>query len=635
MDIKEILAKYWGHASFRSSQEEIIQAVMAGKDTLALLPTGGGKSVCFQVPAMAMEGICIVISPLIALMRDQVQNLNSRGIKAMAVNSAMTKREIDVAIDNCVYGDFKFLYVSPERLSTEIFKARAPKMKVNLIAVDEAHCVSQWGYDFRPAYLQIAAIRELLPGVPVLALTATATPDVIVDIQEKLLFRKTHVISKSFERKNLAYVVQKQEDKLARLLKICTKIKGSGIVYVRNRRKTQETADYLKSHGITADYYHAGLPAPLRDKKQEAWMSNQVRVIASTNAFGMGIDKADVRFVVHMDLPDCIEAYFQEAGRAGRDERKAFAVLLWNEQDKLDLEENIVNAFPPLADIKQTYQALANFYQLGIGSGAGQNFDFDIARFCETYNLKQLTVFHSLKFLEREGYLALTEAFFQPSRIYFGHGREELYKFQVANKKYDEFIKLILRSYTGTFEQYVKISETDIARRANMNRTEVLSMLEYLNKTEVLSWIPQTELPQLIYTRERCDAKDVSISALHYADRKKKALERMERMIAFCTSDHKCRSRQLLAYFGETNTEDCGHCDVCLEAKQKQFTHAEFDLIMTEIVSLISVRPHALRELVDDVTDHREEKVLKVVRWLIEHEEIIYDTNNKLAFKVK
>jgi ATP-dependent DNA helicase RecQ len=635
MDIREILVKYWGHASFRSSQEEIIQSVLDGRDTLALLPTGGGKSICYQVPALAMDGICIVVSPLIALMRDQVQNLNARGIKAMAVNSAMTKREIDVAIDNCVYGDYKFLYVSPERLSTEIFKARVPKMHVNLIAVDEAHCISQWGYDFRPAYLQIAAIRQLLPKVPLLALTATATPDVIKDIQDKLEFRTAHVIRKSFERKNLAYVVQKQEDKFARLLKICTNIKGSGIVYVRNRRKTQETADYLRSHGITADYYHAGLPAPLRDKKQEAWMTNQIRVIASTNAFGMGIDKADVRFVVHMDLPDCIEAYFQEAGRAGRDERKAFAVLLWNEQDRQDLEDNILSTFPPIPEIKQTYQALANFYQIGIGSGAGQNFDFDISRFCDNYNLKQLSVFHSLKFLEREGYLALTEAFFQPSRIYFAHGREALYKFQVANKKYDEFIKLLLRSYTGTFEQYVKINETDIARRADMQRTEVISTLEYLNKMEVLSWIPQTELPQLIYTRERCDAKDIFISAPHYAERKKKALQQMDRMVSFCTSEHRCRSRQLLAYFGETNTEDCGHCDICLEAKQKEFNHEEFDQIMEEIISLISIRPHALRELVDDVSDHREEKVLKVIRWLIEHEEIIYDEENKLAFRIK
>jgi len=632
MEITEILTKYWGHETFRSSQESIIQSVLAGHDTLALLPTGGGKSICFQVPALAKPGICIVVSPLIALMRDQVQNLNSRGIKAIAINSTMNKREIDVAMDNCVYGDYKFLYLSPERLSTEIFLARAPKMKVNLIAVDEAHCISQWGYDFRPGYLKIAELRDLLPGVPLLALTATATKEVVKDIQEKLLFRKPNVISKSFERKNLAYIVQKEEDKLARLLKICTNVRGSGIVYVRNRRKTQEAADYLRSHQITADFYHAGLPAPMRDKRQESWMNNDTRVIVCTNAFGMGIDKADVRFVVHLDLPDCLEAYFQEAGRAARDGNKGFAILLWNNQDIADLEESVKNSFPAIPEIKQTYQALANFYQLPIGTGFGRSFDFDISQFCDTYNLRQLTVFNSLKFLEREGYVSLSESFFQPSRVHFSHGKDGLYKFQVANPKYDEFIKLILRSYTGTFEQYVRISETDLAKRAGMSREEVVKWLEYLNKMEVLSWVPQTELPQLTFTLERSDAKDVRISPEHHAERKQKALERMGRMILYCSSAQRCRSRQLLAYFGETDVNDCGHCDVCLEQKQKQFTHEEFDLIMTEVVSLLSIKPHPIRELVDGVADHREEKVLKVIRWLIDNGEIGYDEQNNLKF---
>jgi ATP-dependent DNA helicase RecQ len=632
MDIKEILEKYWGHTSFRSTQEEIIRAILVGTDTLALLPTGGGKSVCYQVPAMTQEGLCIVISPLIALMKDQVLNLTNRGIKAMAINSLMNKREIDIAMDNCVYGNYKFLYVSPERLSTEIFKARAKKMKVNLIAVDEAHCISQWGYDFRPGYLKIAELRDLLPGVPVLALTATATPDVVIDIQKQLLFKKQHVISKSFERKNISYVVQKQEDKLARLLKVCKGVKGSGIVYVRNRRKTKETADYLLSHDITAGFYHAGLASSIREQRQEAWMKNELRVIVCTNAFGMGIDKADVRFVVHLDLPESVEAYFQEAGRAGRDEQKAFAVLLWNEHDKQELEENIQNGFPPIHEIKQCYQALANYYQLAIGSGLGKSFDFDIAKFCDTYKLKQLTVFNSFKFLEREGYLSLSDAFLQPSRVFFPKGKEALYKFQVANQKYDEIIKLILRSYPGMFEQYVKISETDLARRANANRTDIIRTLEYLDKMEVLSFIPQTELPQLLYTRERCDAKDVRISAEHYLERKQKALSRVDSMISYCSSSHQCRSRLLLAYFGETDSSDCGHCDVCLEEKHKQFTHEEFDQIMTELISLLSVKPHTLRELVDDVADHREEKVLKVIRWLIDNNEIHYDSDHKLLF---
>ncbi len=505
-------------------------------------------------------------------------------------------------------------------------------MKVNLIAVDEAHCISQWGYDFRPGYLQIAELRDILPNVPILALTATATREVIKDIQEKLLFKKPNVISKSFERKNLAYVVQRQEDKLSRLLKICNNIKGTGIVYVRNRRKTVETADYLRSHGIPADYYHAGLPSAMRDKRQEAWMNGTIRVMACTNAFGMGIDKPDVRFVVHLDLPDCLEAYFQEAGRAGRDGNKSFAVLLWNKQDTLQLEENIIQSFPSIEEIKQTYQALANFYQLAIGSGFGQSYDFDISRFCDTYNLTQLTVFNSLKFLEREGYIGLSEAFLQPSRIHFAHRKDELYKFQVANKKYDEFIKLLLRSYSGMFENYVKISETEIARRAGSTREEVIKDLEYLDKLGVLSWIPQTELPQLLFTRERCDARDLQISPVNYSERKKTALERMNRMISYCSSDQRCRSRQLLAYFGETDVEDCGHCDVCLEHKQKQFTHAEFDLVMEEIVSLISIRPHTLPEIVDSIADHREEKVLKVIRWLLDNEEIGYNSENRLHF---
>ena len=632
MDIHAILEKYWGHQHFKPAQEAVIRSILSGDDTLALLPTGGGKSICYQIPGMAMDGICIVVSPLIALMNDQVQNLNERGIKAIAVNSSMNRKEIDIAIDNCVYGKIKFLYLSPERLSTDIFKARAPKMKVNLIAIDEAHCISQWGYDFRPGYLHIAELRELLPSVPFLALTATATKEVITDIQDKLSFRKKNVIQTSFERKNLAYVVQKEEDKLARLLKICQRIKGSGIVYVRRRKKTQEVADYLRSHDISCSFYHAGLPSEYREKRQADWMNGEPRIIACTNAFGMGIDKADVRFVVHLDLPDCPESYFQEAGRAGRDGQKAFAILLWNEQDKRELEERVKNSFPSPEEIRQTYQALAHYYQLGIGSGLGQHFDFDITRFCDTFKLKQLTVFNSLKFLEKEEYISLSEAFFQPSRVHFLMAREDLYKFQVSNPRYDELIKLILRSYSGTFEQYTRISESDLARRAGVAKEEIMKRLGQLDQMQVISWAQQTELPQLVYVRERCDAKDIRISPANYAQRKEKALERMNRMLHYCSHNLVCRSRQLLAYFGETEVNDCGHCDVCLEQKQKQFTHEEFDLIMTELISFISVRPHTLRELVDSVPDHREEKVLKVIRWLIDQEEIAYDEDLKLKF---
>lgn len=419
MNIHNILAKYWGYHSFRPLQEEIITSVLQGNDTLALLPTGGGKSVCFQVPALVQEGVCIVISPLIALMKDQVDNLQKKGISAIAITSAMHKREIDIAFDNCVYGNIKFLYLSPERLITPIAQARIQKMKVSLIAVDEAHCISQWGYDFRPSYLEIAKLRELQPKVPVLALTATATPEVVKDIQEKLRFKKANVLQKSFERKNLAYVVIGEEDKLSRLLKVVNNVGGTGVVYVRNRKKTQEVAAFLQKNKIPADFYHAGLTPGERSQKQDSWIKNKTRVIVATNAFGMGIDKPDVRFVVHLDLPDSLEAYFQEAGRAGRDEGKAYAVMLYNEADINDLKSNVEMSFPSVEEIRQTYQALANYYQLAVGSGEGAAFDFDISELCRNYKLEPVTVFNSIRFLEKEGYISATEAVYQPSRINF------------------------------------------------------------------------------------------------------------------------------------------------------------------------------------------------------------------------
>jgi ATP-dependent DNA helicase RecQ len=633
MTNKEILEKYWGHKEFRPVQEDIINAVLAGKDTLALLPTGGGKSICFQVPALAQEGICIVVSPLIALMKDQVENLTQRGIRAIAVTSAMHKREIDIALDNCVYGKIKFLYVSPERLSTEIFKARVLKMNVNLIAVDEAHCISQWGYDFRPGYLKIAELRELLPKVPVLALTATATREVVKDIQQKLGFKKENVFLKSFERKNISYVVLKDEDKLRRLVRICTNLRGSGIVYVRNRKKTYEVSEYLRSHSISADFYHAGLQAAVRDEKQQNWINNVNRVIVCTNAFGMGIDKPDVRFVVHIDLPDCIESYFQEAGRAGRDEKKSFAVLLYNENDRIELEHNVKSMFPSIEEIKQAYQALANYYQLAIGSGFGQSFEFDISAFCEQYALKPIMVYNALKFLEKENYVSVTESLFQPSRIHITSSKEDLYKFQVANPKYDEFIKLILRSYTGTFDSYVKISENDLARRSKLSRENVVKLLDYFARLKLLSYYPQTELPMVMFTRERADAKEVRISKENYEERKQKALKRMDWMLHYAESTDKCRSRLLLSYFGETETVNCGHCDVCLEEKKSVFTYEEFEAIMAEVVSLLSVHPLTLKELITAVADHREEKTVKVVQWLMDNEEVHYDQSAKLCLK--
>lgn len=632
VSIHRILTKYWGFTQFRPLQEDVINAIMAGRDTLALLPTGGGKSVCFQVPAVASEGICIVVSPLIALMKDQVDALTAKGIKAMAITSAMSKKEIDIALDNCVYGNFKFLYVSPERLTTDIFRVRVKKMKVSFIAVDEAHCISQWGYDFRPSYMKVAELRELLPKTPVLALTATATPDVVNDIQEKLLFKKQHVLQTSFERKNLAYVVAKEEDKLAKLLKICKSVKGTGIVYVRNRRRTQEIAAYLKTNNVSADFYHAGLTSQQRSAKQNDWTGGATRVIVSTNAFGMGIDKADVRFVVHMEPPDCIEAYFQEAGRAGRDTKKSYAVLLYNDSDKDELEHGLENSFPPQEEIKQCYQALANYYQLAIGTAEGQSFEFDISGFCDTYKLNAVKVFSSLKFLEREGYISTTEAVHTPSHIHFTMNKEDLYRFQVANPKYDDFIKLLLRSYSGTFENYVNISEYDIARKLNAHKDLVVKTLLQLDKMEVLSYVPQTELPKIIFTQARADAKHIFISKQNYAERKKRAEERMEHMVNYAASSHKCRSQMLLAYFGETDTYRCGVCDVCLERNKLDLSDLEFETISREVNALLGKKTQTLPELVKAL-GKKEDRSLKVIQWLLDNGSIGYDSKNKLKVR--
>lgn len=631
MIIHDILKKYWSYDTFRPLQEEIIRTVLKGNDTLALLPTGGGKSICFQVPALSKEGLCIVVSPLIALMKDQVENLQRRQIKAMAVTSAMSRSEIDVALDNCIYGKYKFLYVSPERLTTDIFRTRVKKMNVSLIAVDEAHCISQWGYDFRPSYLKISELRGLLPEVPLLALTATATPEVVKDIQLKLLFKKENVQKKSFARENLAYVVLKEEDKLKRLLKICSNIKGTGIVYVRNRRKTKEVADFLNTNKINADHYHAGLNPQLRDARQLKWLEGRTRVIVCTNAFGMGIDKPDVRFVAHLDLPDCIEAYFQEAGRAGRDEKKAFAVLLYNEADRLELEGNLKKNFPPIEEIKRTYQALVNFFQLAAGTGEGSNFNFDLGSFCETYKLNASVVFNSLKLLEKENYVSLTEAVSQPSRIHFTVHRDELYKFQVANPKYDEFIKLILRSYSGVFDEFVKISESELSRRSNIHYEDVLKLLEYFQKVNLLTYHPQTDYPQIIFTQNAQPAKDLYLSKENYSGRKAKAMERADAIVHYVSETHLCRSRTLLAYFGETDSDDCGVCDICLERKRTEFTHEEFEQVMGEIVNMLTMHPLTLKELVEHIPDHREEKILKVVRWLMDNNEVLYDDANKLC----
>lgn len=623
MNIQAILQQYWGFSSFRPLQEEIICSVLGGHDTLALLPTGGGKSLCYQVPGMAAKGLCIVVTPLIALMKDQVHNLKSKGIKAVGVYHGLSRLEMEIALDNCIFGEVKFLYLSPERLATEMMQARLPRMNVNLLAVDEAHCISQWGYDFRPPYLKIAEVRQFISNTPVLALTATATPQVVEDIQRNLGFKTRLVYQKSFERKNLAYVVLDEEDKQNRLLKICNKVNGPGIVYVRNRRKTRELANFLIRNKVSADFYHAGLTAPERDKKQNDWMKEKSRVIVSTNAFGMGIDKPNVRFVVHMDLPDSPEAYFQEAGRAGRDGKKAYAVLLFNKSDIIELGFNHERSYPPIDFIKKIYNSLGNYFQMAIGSGRDTSVPFNLTGFSENYSFNPTLVFNALKFLEKEGYIAISEALANPSRIFINSDREELYRFQVASPDYDTFIKVLLRSYTGLFSEYVKISESDIAKRANITREEVIKRLLWLKKMNLLQYEQQNELPVLTFVEDRLKVEDLRISPEVYHQRKQFSFDRVEAVKKYVVTNTRCRSNMLLAYFGEIKSDRCGHCDVCLEINRAEVSDKEFDLLLTEIKTLLQNQTMSTNELINKITlNLHEQKVLKVLKWLIDNHKI-------------
>ncbi len=628
----QILLKYWGYSQFRPLQEDIIISIANGNDTLGLLPTGGGKSITFQVPALAKEGICLVITPLIALMKDQVENLKKRGIKATAIYSGMTKHEIDLNFENCIYGNVKFLYLSPERLGTEIFKERVKKMKINLIAIDESHCISQWGYDFRPSYLKISELRDIVHDVPFLALTATATPEVVDDIQEKLHFQKKNVLQKSFERKNLVYVVRHVEDKLKYLVKIISKVKGSGIVYVRNRKKTKEIAVYLRENKITADYYHAGLSHELRNRKQENWKNNRIQVIVSTNAFGMGIDKPDVRFVVHLDMPDSIEAYFQEAGRAGRDEKRAYAVLLYHEEDKKKIHQRIERSFPEISKIKDTYHALGNFFQIPVGGGKNNVYEFQISDFISNYKLELIKTFNSLKILQREGYIELTDELDNPSRIIFLMNREDLYKFQVSHVKLDGFIKLLLRSYTGVFHDYVIIDENELARKVNTNRDIIYQYLLSLGRYKVINYIPQKKTPLVVYTEERLDEKALYISPENYKNRKERFTNRVNAMLEYATESTICRNQYLLRYFGEKDPYQCGNCDICLKRNELDLSTYEFDIIVNELKVILKRNPIKLEDLVDSVSQ-KEEKTIKVIRWLLDNNKIHYDDNNLLNWK--
>ncbi len=629
-EITKILTKYWGYSSFRPLQEDIINSVLDGKDALGLMPTGGGKSITFQVPALLKDGICIVVTPLIALMKDQVENLTNQGIRAVAIYSGMSNHEIDLSLDNCVYGKYKFLYLSPERLNTDIFRERVKLMNINLLAIDESHCISQWGYDFRPSYLRIVDIRNILPNVPILALTATATYKVVDDIQEKLGFKEKNVFRKSFERKNIIYIVRKVENKEDYLLKTIKRIKGTGIVYVRSRKKTKQIAKLLLDNGISADFYNAGVSNEKREIKQLNWKRGKTRVIVATNAFGMGIDKSNVRFVVHMDIPNSLEAYYQEAGRGGRDEKTAYAALFYNNEDVENLRKQIKTSFPEIDEIKKTYVALGNYFNITIESSKNASLDFDINDFVNRFRLDLMSTYSSIKVLQKEGYLEYSESVFVPSKIIFITKRNDLYNFQISNSKFDSFIKLLLRTYSGVFTDYARINEAQLARLTGSTEEIIKSYLIELSRKGVINYVPQKQKPTIFFNTEYLDIKNLKISEENYGLRKQTFITKIESVINYCVSNNKCRSQLLLEYFGEDDSYRCGNCDVCNRRNELGLSKYEFDVILKEIKEIIQKEESILlNELVNKI-NYREVKIIKVIQWLFENDKIKQDDNNVL-----
>ena len=628
---KDILKKYWGYGGFRPLQDEIIKSVADGKDTLGLMPTGGGKSLTFQVPTMAMEGICLVVSPLVALMKDQVQNLRDKGIKAELLYSGLSRDEIENILDKCLFGNVKFLYISPERIGSNIFRKKAEQMNVCLIAVDESHCISQWGYDFRSSYLKIISLRELLPEVPVLALTATATLNVVNDIQDKLGFPEKNVYRKSFERKNLIYLVRETEDKQKYLLKILNRQKGSSVVYVRSRKKCKELTEFLKNNGIRAEFYHAGLKNEVKDFRQERWRKGIVKVMVATNAFGMGIDKSDVRTVVHMDLPDTLEAYFQEAGRAGRDGKKAYAVMLYSNPDKVQLLKRVSTTFPKKELIIRVYQALGNFLQVAEGAGKDAVFDFDLGQFCQNFKFNVLQAFSALKILQRAGYIELTDDLEHESRIHFAVQRDDLYKFQVANKDFDVFIKILLRSFTGLFTDYVPINIDTLSKRINADKEIIIEYLKELSKQGIIKYIPRKKTPFILYTQERLPIDYISLSKEVYQERKENLEGKIQSVIDYAESKNICRSKFLLEYFGQRNAPECGKCDICKDKESKELSEEEYRTIYYAILNVIKSDYLEVDEIVN-VLDYKDDKILEVIQQLKDNEEVECVSGNRIKW---
>jgi ATP-dependent DNA helicase RecQ len=626
---RDILQQYWGFKSFRPLQEDIISSVAAGRDTLALMPTGGGKSITFQVPGLARDGICLVITPLIALMKEQVSRLNGMQIRSLAIHSGMLPEEINNTIENAIYGDYKFLYVSPERLTTRDFMGRAGRLNLNLVTIDEEHCISQWGYDFRPSYLKIATLREVISeNVPFLALTGSATKHVVNDIMAKLAFREKNVLRTSFNRKNITYLVRKVDDKSAYLVNSVKKAAGSGIVYVRSRKKASEIAELLSNDGISADFYHAGLSHELRENRQIAWSKGKTRVIVATNAFGMGIDKPDVRFVIHWDVPDSIENYYQESGRAGRDEKPSAAVLLYSPSDKSRLNESMRKKFPSIDRIKDTYEALCNHLQIPLGAGKDSVFDFSMKDFVSRYRLPVIETVNSLQFLQREGYMEFTEEINNSSRVHFIVSRDDLYRFQVANESFDSFVKLLLRSYTGMFSEFVQINEEDLARKSGASRDAIYNYLVKLSSYNIIRYIPGKRTSLAIFREERLMRKALMISPENYQRVKERYEERLKNMINYAETTNTCRNIILLDYFGEESVP-CGVCDICKSKAKGSRSSGEEDTIMKNIKELLRKEECEAAHLVK-LIDYPEEKVIKAIRLLLDRDEIRPDDLNRL-----